>query len=158
MYDRRRVQSNVFVVENNQRLKIQRNGVGKFPCKCGALFKKPQSFQIHWRKCAGQIIQSEPTASAVDESDIQLDTPSHASNATVLDELGLIVNNAYGAIFCRICKCLVKKASLHTHLYRVHKIENAKAKLQLLELHLPIETSQVLIEPNSEGINAIEGN
>lgn len=75
----------------------------------------------------------------------------------LLEELNLLLNTERSIIVCRICKCLIQPKSIIQHLYRIHKIKNAKSKIENISTQLPTQLDTRYLEPTANGIDEIEG-
>lgn len=162
MYRKRALQKIVNIkLPNQTAIQIHRNEIGKFECKCGANLKKPQSLQRHWKRCAIAMASETSDEETIDtesaSSSVEEDTSNLNNLQKNLKELNLIINTEKRIIVCGICKCIIQPKSIIQHLYRLHKVKDAKTKIENISSQLPAELDTRYLEPTANGIDPVEG-
>lgn len=134
---------------------IDKSFTGSFPCNCGRLFLKPQSFQKHWVKC-----NSNNQRKLQVDNTKQLEKEEYLSNDSIENEflrVGFRIDNQKLSILCIQCKCLVHFSSLGQHAYRLHKIKEMKSRIENLAKFNPGFLKQIRLQPFKEPIPQVEG-
>lgn len=169
-YERRKQQLFVTLDEG---LIITKND-GAFSCPvCGKTFVKPQTIQIHYRKCQKENHNLSEISSAASSAEaltrISSELSSAASSAEELSgeipnqmdgfqALNIRVNRPAGTIICQSCPSLLTRSNLYYHLSKIHAIPNWKTKLQSISDKIPYDLDEMYLKPGSNPVPAIQGN